>query len=191
MNIGCVILAAGNSQRFGTNKLLLPLQGKPLIQHAFEKVPQDLFAGVTVVTQYPQIMDLASQHGFSVLYNDQPELGISHSLQMGLTTLRHCEGVLFMVCDQPLLRQETLTMLVDWFVAHPHFIVAAGHDGVRGNPCIFPAEYFSSLMTLSGDQGGAQVIRQHSDALRLLDVDPRELYDVDHPEALQVLKETM
>ncbi|WP_409968873.1 nucleotidyltransferase family protein [Bengtsoniella intestinalis] len=191
MDIGCVILAAGNSQRFGDNKLLQPLQGKSLVQHAFEKVPQGVFAGVTVVTQYPPIMALATDFGFSVLYNDQPELGISHSLQMGLTTLRHCNGILFMVCDQPLLRTETLQQLVDWFVGHPHFIVAAGHDGVRGNPCIFPAEYFSSLMTLSGDQGGAQVIRQHSDALRLIEVDPRELFDVDHPEALASLRETV
>lgn len=191
MNIGCVILAAGNSRRFGENKLLQPLQGKPLAQHAFEKIPTELFAGVTVVTQYPKIMELASNHGFSVLFNDQPDQGISHSLQMGLTSLRHCDGVLFMVCDQPLLRRETVVDLVTLFTQRPHFIMALGHDGVRGNPCIFPADYYSSLMTLTGDKGGSQVIAQHSDALQLMEVDPRELYDVDHPEALAALAETM
>ena len=50
--IGCLIMAAGNASRFGSNKLAAKVDGKMLIEHALETVPREEFARVTVVTQY-------------------------------------------------------------------------------------------------------------------------------------------
>ena len=36
MNIGCIVMAAGMSSRFGGNKLAQEWQGKSLIRHALE-----------------------------------------------------------------------------------------------------------------------------------------------------------
>ena len=53
MNIGCIVMAAGMSSRFGGNKLAQEWQGKSLIRHALEAVPTDRLSAVVVVTQYP------------------------------------------------------------------------------------------------------------------------------------------
>ena len=53
LKIGCVVMAAGNSLRFGENKLTYTLQGRSLILRALEAVPPQQFHNVVVVTQYP------------------------------------------------------------------------------------------------------------------------------------------
>ena len=84
-----------------------------------------------------------------------------------------------MTADQPLLRRETVERLIDAWLAQPERIAALAHSGVRGNPCIFPARYFDELLALEGDRGGSAVIRQHPEALLLVEAAAEELADVD------------
>lgn len=186
--IGCVVMAAGNSRRFGENKLTYAVQGRSLILRALEAVPAELFHNVVVVTQYPEIMRLATEFHFSALHNPHPELGASHTLQLGLTQLRDCDGVLFMVSDQPMLRRETVADLIRFWTQQPDSIAAVGHNGVRGNPCLFPARFFPELMELTGDRGGSAVIRRHEEALVLLETGAQELFDIDTPEEAQAIQ---
>ena len=185
---GCVIMAAGNARRFGKNKLAAQLHGRSLILRALETVPTEKLEQVVVVTQYPEVMRLAGQFHFAAIHNPHPDYGISHTIRLGLTPLRDCCGVLFLVSDQPLLRRESVAALVDFWLSQPEKIAALGHDGVRGNPCLFPARFFPELMELEEDHGGSTVIRRHSEDLALLETDPAELSDVDTAEALEHLK---
>ena len=185
LKLGCVVMAAGNARRFGENKLAAVLQGRSLILRTLEAIPAEVFHRVVVVTQYPEILRLAQEFHFAAVYNEHPDHGISHTIQLGLTGLRDCDGVMFLVSDQPLLRRETLVNLAELWREQPHRIVAPGHNGVRGNPCLFPARFFPELMALTEDHGGNQVIRRHPEALLLLETVPQELTDVDTPEALK------
>lgn len=187
--LGYVIMAAGNARRFGDNKLTAQLQGRSLIQRAMEAVPTESFDRVVVVTQYPEIMRLAEEFHFAAVHNAHPELGISHTLQLGLTMLRDCGGVLFSVADQPLLRRETVAKLTTLWQSQPEKIAALSSGGQRGNPCIFPARFFPELMALEGDRGGSAVIRRHEEDLILLETAEEELYDVDTAAALELLKQ--
>ena len=186
--LGCVVLAAGSAQRFGANKLSARWEGKPLIRRSLEAIPAQRFVRTVVVTQYPEFMRLAKEFSFAAVLNDRPDLGISRSLKMGLTALRDCDAVLFQVSDQPLLRRETVDALLDAYLAQPEKIAALSHNGKRGNPCIFPARFFSELMALQGDKGGGAVIRRHEEDLLLCEVPAAELGDADTPEALEQLK---
>ena len=181
-------MAAGNARRFGTNKLAAQLQGRSLILRTLESIPTEYFENVMVVTQYPEIMRLAKEFHFAAIHNDHPELGISHTIELGLTGLRDCDGVLFSVSDQPLLRRESVAELVRLWTQQPDKIAGMAHDGVRGNPCLFPARFFPELMALEGDHGGGAVIRQHEEDLVLLEVPQQELSDVDTPEAMRSLE---
>lgn len=187
LTIGCVVLAAGNARRFGQNKLAADLRGQTLIRRALEAVPPGVFQSVQVVTQYPEIETLAAEFGFVPVRNDAPEAGLSRTIALGLGALPPCQGALFLVADQPLLRRESVASLAALWRAHPACIAALGHGGVRGNPCLFPAAFFPELLALEGDRGGSAVIRRHPDRLLLLETDPRELLDVDTPEALAQL----
>jgi molybdenum cofactor cytidylyltransferase len=188
---GCVVLAAGNGKRFGANKLTAALDGRSLILRSLETVPVECFSSVIVVTQYPEILKLAGEFHFAATLNDKPELGVSRSLHLGLTALRDRPAVCFQVSDQPLLRRESVARLVDFWHQAPDQIAALAHGGVRGNPCIFPARFYPELMALTGDTGGAEVIRRHEDALRLLEVPADELWDVDTPQALSMAEHTL
>ena len=146
MKIGCVVLAAGNARRFGSNKLQVQVDGESLIRRALEAVPSGLVT--VVVSQYPDILALAGEYGFAAVANDRPDLGLSRSVRLGLERLSDCDGVLFQVSDQPLLRRESVAELVDRWRTRPEKIVALGHGGVRGNPCLFPARFFPELLEL-------------------------------------------
>ena len=91
--IGCLIMAAGNASRFGSNKLAAKVDGKMLIEHALETVPREEFARVTVVTQYDEVLVLARRFGFTVLVNPFPEWGASHTVRFGTLGLFRADQV--------------------------------------------------------------------------------------------------
>ena len=199
LRIGCVVMAAGNASRFGENKLAAQVDGKPLLLHALEAVPAGRFCRVAVVTQYPEAAEAARRFSFTPVKNRHPDWGISHTISLGLDALGDCDAALFLVSDQPLLEQASVAELLDLYCQHPSRIVALGHNGVRGNPCLFPACFFPELRELredtgahfagvnGEDPGGSTVIRRHEDALLLYDVPARQLTDVDTRAALDAL----
>ena len=102
--IGCLIMAAGNASRFGENKLTASFAGKSLFSLALAAIPADTFARVTVVSQYPVLLQEAEQAGFHAIRNDRPDDGISRTIRLGTEAMADCAGILYMVADQPLLR---------------------------------------------------------------------------------------
>ncbi len=184
MKIGCVIMAAGNGSRFGENKLAVEFQGKSLIQRTLESIPQAQFAQVVVVTQHDNVAKLADQFDFAVIENQRPEWGISHTIALGTEYLENCDGILYLVSDQPMLEEDTITRVVEKWCRHPKSIVGASHNGRRGNPCIFPKNFFTELKSLEGDCGGNVIIQANMDKLKLVEVSPQQLVDIDTPEQL-------
>nr|WP_326126923.1 nucleotidyltransferase family protein [uncultured Oscillibacter sp.] len=191
LKLGCVVMAAGNARRFGDNKLAARVGGRSLIRRALEAVPPELFDTVAVVTQYPEVMDLAGEFHFSAVRNIHPDFGLSRTIALGLTALGDCDGAMFLVSDQPLLRRESVAALARFWREQPDKLAALAHGGVRGNPCVFPARFFPELLALTEDHGGSSVIRRHEGDLRLLEVPEAELTDIDTPRALEELKGEM
>lgn len=186
--IGCLVMAAGNARRFASNKLAAEFDGKSLILRTLEAIPQALFAQITVVSQYPEIAAKAAAFGFDYVENPHPDWGISHTILLGTAAMRRCDAILYLVSDQPLLSSNSVAQVVAAWQKHPACIVGAGHNGKRGNPCIFPQEFFPELMRLQEDHGGNQVIRAHPDRLLLVEIPEQELTDVDTPKALSELQ---
>lgn len=189
LKLGCVVMAAGNARRFGENKLAAGIGGRSLILRALEAVPREEFEQVAVVTQYPEILELAEGFRFAPVRNPHPDWGVSHTIRLGLEALGDLDGAMFLVSDQPLLRRESVRALAELWKSRPERIAALAHGGVRGNPCVFPARFFPELLSLTEDRGGSAVIRRHEEDLVLLEVPERELADVDTPEALKELNQ--
>ena len=87
LRIGCVVMAAGNARRFGENKLAVQVQGKALFHRALEAVPAEQFDRTVVVSQYPEVLELAHRMGFVPVPNRHPDWGISHTISLGLGKL--------------------------------------------------------------------------------------------------------
>lgn len=186
MEIGCVILAAGKGERFGGGKLHAEFSGSSLILRAMQAVPEGCPAAV--VTGDNGIAALAGEHNMSVVWNHQPELGISRSVCLGTMAMTQCDAICFLVADQPLLKRESICRLLDEWKRYPGCIIRASHDGKPGNPCIFPREFYPALCSLQGDRGGSAVARAVPDRVRFMELSARELMDCDTPEALYMIQ---
>ena len=191
MQIGCLVMAAGNASRFGENKLATVFEGKSLIERALLAVPQGIFDEVCIVTQYDEVEKLAEKYGFRCVRNAYPDWGISHTILLGTQEMQSCDAILYMVSDQPLLDEKSVEKVVREWKKHPDKIVGAAHHGKRGNPCIFPREFFTELMQLQEDHGGNTVIRRYPERLLLVEVAKNELTDIDTPKALEELKKSV
>lgn len=184
--VACILLAAGTGSRFGGDKLLFPVDGRPMAAHAVELHASLPYACRILVTQrrHAALAALAEERGFLVGFNDAPERGISSSIRIAMALLEEQpvqpDGILFGVCDQPHLRRATVALLLDRFAAAPERIVAPVSGGRRGNPVVFPTRFQAALSALEGDTGGSAVIRAHADALLLVPIgDGGELADID------------
>lgn len=186
--LACVLLAAGESKRFkGDSKLTAPFREKPLVEHILDVLPQALFSQCVVVTANAAVQCMAADKGFETVYLQVDAPDISISIRAGLKSVRpDCTGCMFLVCDQPLLRRESIRLMTALFIESTERIIALGYGEMRGNPVLFPKSLFGALMTLPLGKGGNYIIGQNRD--RLLTVQAscaEELWDVDTVEDLE------
>jgi len=184
--LGVVLLAAGKSERFGSNKLLADFGGEPLICRALEAAKGISAHKACVVTGSEEIAALAQAYGFDVIENPDAHLGQSHSIHLGIAAKQEMEAALLMVCDQPRLTAQSLALLSDAFRVSGKGIACLRDETHMGNPAIFAKKYFPLLLALSGDRGAKPVLRAHAEDLLVVScVHVNELDDADTPQALE------
>lgn len=188
--VGCVVLAAGKGQRFGGNKLLAPLGGKPLLAHTLAALPRQRLARILAVASDPETAALCEKSGVPcLLYPGGPQ---SESLRRGLAGMEGLDGCVFLPGDQPLCRQESLDALLNEFEGHPNTVVRLAWQGRAGSPVVFPAGMFPRLAALTGDKGGMAAVPGSGTPVRLVEAaHPWELWDADTPAALARLGECL
>ena len=186
---GCVVMASGLGKRFGGNKLMAGLNGKPLIQYALDATA-GIFADRIVVTRHPDVAELCRRQGVDVLLHDRPYR--SDTVRLGLETLgsrTDMTGCLFCPADQPLLQQQTVATLAVCAAQAPECIWRTCWQDRPGAPVWFPAWTFEELCHLPQGKGGGAVIRQHPESVRYVPAqNGRELTDVDTPYCLARLE---
>ena len=136
---------------------------------------------ITIVTQYPEIMEYADRQGLKALLNPEPERGISSSLKIGLRENIAAKACLFSVADQPGLTSLSIERLVKEFKGSSSGIACLRSGDRQGNPCIFASKYYRDLLALEGDRGGKTVLRAHPEDVCFTEVLPGELEDMDYP----------
>lgn len=188
--IALVLLAAGNGNRFGGNKLLAEVEGKPMYRHLadeIEKLPGGVFFCRLAVSQYKELLTDFAGRGYHAIENRRSDLGISYSIRLALQELENHvlpgeenAAVCFAVCDQPWLRAETILKLVTEWSASGKGLGCLSCGGRDGNPAVFHLRYKNELLALTGDVGGRAVIRRHMDDLYRCEVEnEKELEDID------------
>lgn len=183
--IALILEAAGDARRFGSNKLIYPMDdGSPMISKILGVVrtsdDSGFFYCKILVTQYYEVASLASD--FAIVRNEHPEYGISHSMQLGIKAAGDADAYMFCVCDQPGIKVSTIEKLIRAYESSDAGIVSLSWKGKMCNPKIFSSKYRDELMTLSGDVGGRQIIKNHEDDLLLVEADSEnEVIDIDTP----------
>ncbi|MFV0314819.1 MAG: nucleotidyltransferase family protein [Anaerotignum sp.] len=183
MKIRPIILASGNSERFQENKLLYPLNGKPIVCHIMDEllllVEKKLVQTPFVVTQYHEIVTLGKERNFIPLWNDFANKGISESIKIGVASAEHTDAYLFLTADQPYLKANVLEGFIAGFIDSKKDLGCVTHQEQMGSPTIFKKKYQDELRSLTGDVGGKNILHQNKNALFLYPVDTNVVKDID------------
>lgn len=183
--ISAVVLAAGRSSRMGRPKLVLKLDGRPILKAVLDVLGQTKVDEVVVVlgADAARIRKEVRFGRERVVMNEDSAGGMSSSLRLGLKSISpKSEGILVVLGDQPLVSPATIDKLVDVFAEEDPPVVLPVHDGARGNPVLFARRVFPEVMKVVGDVGAKSVVKKYGG--RVLEVpvnDAGVLVDVDTP----------
>ena len=206
--VGCVIMASGLSRRFGSNKLLAPFCGEPMLCRAFAATDTPKLSARIVVTRSDEVAQLCRSRNVPVLLHDQP--GRNDTVRLGLSALLEqvpeLFGCMFLPGDQPLLCRETVEAIagisgwdhrtrLERQKETEREIFRLGHrfkndpDPLVGSPVLFERGYFAELCALPEGKGGNVLLKKYPEHVHTVYIaDRNELADVDTPEALAKLE---
>jgi molybdenum cofactor cytidylyltransferase len=191
--IAAVVLAAGRSSRMGDNKLLVDLDGKPLVRHAVLAALASRATPVVVVTgnEAERVRAALSDLDVRFVHNPDFATGMASSLRAGIAAVGDAAGALVCLGDMPRVTAAHLDALVAAFetAQDDGAIVVPTCERKRGNPVLWGRRHFASIATLSGDVGARALIEQAAESVLWLAIDdPAILVDVDTPAALGSLR---
>lgn len=187
-NIVGILLAAGHSTRFGTNKLLHPLaNGITIIQQSVEHLLAACPNSIVVINSHsPQLKEILQDMTVNIIENPQTENGIGSSIACAVKNAANADGWLIALADMPFISTNTMLELIHTRHQSP-CIMAPSYRQRRGHPVLFDRYFYDPLICLNTDTGAKNIIKSNRDKLSLIEVnDPGIILDIDTREDLQM-----
>lgn len=182
--LAVLIMAAGESRRFGSCKLLADIDGKPMLQRSIE-LAQSTDASLTriVTGRWHQEIEQAQNSGLidaiDLIYNPDWKQGLGSSIATGVSQIASlCDEALILLADQVRVSSEDLEQLT--LRDDRSQIACASYSKTLGPPAIFPAQFFPQLEKLSGDKGAKKFLSELTITDCQIDI-PRAAFDIDVP----------
>ena len=187
-----ILLAAGESKRFGNkNKLLEIINGKPMINHILDTLfeifdPEELI--IVVGHEHRIIKNIIFNKNIKILENLDYKRGIGTSISLGVKHLEtDIDGVMVIPADMPYLNSKDLINLEQKFMElNCKKVVMPEHNSRIGNPVILPRIYFNILKNLKDDFGARSLIRKKD--IITLKTGFGTIFDIDTKEELAKTK---
>ena len=191
-NIKKILLAAGQSKRFGDkNKLSEIINGKPIINHILDTLfeifdPSELI--VIVGHEQNIIKNLIFNKDIKILENKDYRKGIGTSIALGMNNLKEdIDGVMIIPADMPYINSKDLINLEKKFMEFNCVkVVMPEHNSQIGNPVILPKNYFNTLKILKDDFGAKSLIRKKD--IITVKTEFGTIFDIDTKEELAQTK---
>jgi len=187
MKIAGLILAAGCSSRMGDeNKLMMPFQGKPMLNHVVNASLNSNLTQTFVVVghQSSEIKNLVQSDDIQCVENEQWETGMASSIVAGISQLKQFDGFLILLGDMPLVTPELINEIIVHGSADK--IVIPIKDGLHGNPVFFGSKFRDELLTLYGDSGAKKVIQDNLSSMIKIKIQSNTIFkDYDTKESLE------
>jgi CTP:molybdopterin cytidylyltransferase MocA len=182
--VGAIVLAAGSSSRMpGSQKLLLEVEGKPMVRHAMESASEGGCHQVVVVYATDDVRAAVDGHA-ELIHNPKAKSGMASSLQVGLGAMRdEIEAAVIVLGDQPLVGSRTVAALMRaWRREGSRPAVAVARSkGEWTPPVVISRELWGELLALKGDAGARQILQGHPELLDMVPA-PGRPDDIDTPE---------
>ncbi len=190
-----ILLAAGQSTRFGSPKQLVCFRTKPLL---FWSLDASLASELTKV--YLVLGHFAARIRMHLKpYLDNPRLeivenpdfkqGMGSSLARGIRFAgKNWRAYMIMLADQPLVTPALINAMLTAMENNSKSIVIPTCRQIRGNPVLFANKWYSALSGLNADFGGRYLVaRNPKDVLEFEVESEHYFWDIDCPQDLQRL----
>jgi molybdenum cofactor cytidylyltransferase len=194
--ISGVILAAGKSTRMGRPKQLLPLRGRPLLQHVIDAAAGSRLDEILLVLGHRADEVRAAieiPDRMRIIFNAEFEAGQSSSLQVGLHSVdARAAAAAILLGDQPQISTELIDCVIQAFASDPAPILrpvfASSNGCVPGHPVILQRSVWSDVMRLLGDEGARSLISAHPESVRELTIEGEAPRDIDTQADFEALR---
>jgi molybdenum cofactor cytidylyltransferase len=183
--VAAVVLAAGQGLRFGSQKLLAPLRGRPLLQHALDAANASSLSPIVVVlgADADAIETGVSPGRARFVRNPDHATGQASSLRVGLRVLDANDAAVVVLGDQPNVTAALLDALVAAQRSSGAPAVVCAQDGRRSPPTLLHRDLWKEVDALRGDTGARDVLARHPDtAVFEVAAGLARLDDIDTPE---------
>ena len=167
-----IILASGFSRRMGKEKLLLKVNGIPMVERVIMAAQSSHLDELILIYQRDDIRELAKERVTKMVYNQHADEGQSAAVKLGIQSSHpDTDGFMFLVGDQPYLDPATINKLIALFKKDQTRIVVPIYNGDMGNPVIFPTTAKKDLLLLRGDCGGKRLIEKLKDIVKRVEIE--------------------
>ena len=177
-----VLLAAGQSTRFGSNKCLKKLSnGNEIALQSALNLKAHLDQVICVIPENShELKSLFERNGFQILENKlSKEKGMSSSIKLAVKAASEAQAWLFCLADMPNIKPTSYQSLISK-LDQKHTIVIPKYNQQRGNPVGLSNGHYNQIMALEGDVGAKQIFKQNAHDINFVDVnDEGILQDID------------
>jgi molybdenum cofactor cytidylyltransferase len=172
--VSAIILAAGQSQRMGTFKPLLPFGDKTVIETCVEHLRGGGVENVIVVLgQGPHAEDLKNQlkdSRVAFAINPDPASEMSASIACGVTQLPfQTKGVLITPVDHPAVPSEVVALLIEEWTKGARLLIPSWNDR-GGHPVLVDLSFREELLSLDPASGLKGLFDAHRAQVRRVPV---------------------
>jgi molybdenum cofactor cytidylyltransferase len=178
-----IVLAAGAGSRFGANKLVTEVAGRPLVRLSVELVLRSTVCDVIVVIGHETARLREALHEMPVRFveNVAYASGLGGSVAVGAGALNADSSAAVVVLgDQP-VEPELIDALFDAQLSSGLPVAVPVYRGARRHPVVFGATMFEELSTLSGHAGARILVDADPSRVVRLDLDRPVPADLDVP----------
>ncbi len=191
-----VVMAAGTSTRMGRNKLLLDLEGEPVVRRTAQRMVAAGLDPVIVVLGHEAALvrqalgDVAAH--IQLVVNADYLRGVNSSLKAGIASLPETVGAAVVVlADMPFVTSDMLSALVTQYRASSAPLVISDYDGVNAPPMLYDRSLFAELMTMEGEGCGKAVVKRHRAEAMVISWPAAALNDLDVPADYDFVRESL
>ena len=186
--IFAVVLAAGESRRFGGSKQIARLPGsdETLVRRSTRLADAACRGRVLLVAGHDAgvVAADAADWGCFVVHNERYPEGLGTSVACAARSLAHAaDALLLILADQPMISEAHLLAVCNSWTGNPLHTVATAFGDEIGPPALLPRGTFSRLQMLSGDRGAKSLFHDDDVLLSTLRFD-RAGVDIDTPDDL-------
>ena len=185
MRVIAVILAAGRSDRFGSNKQLALIEGEAMIQRVTHAVSDAAPDAVVLVAGRDALAVHDAAAALFLVINERFDDGLGSSIAAAAKALGHAtDALLICLGDQPLVPAGHYAALIDAWDGDPDTVIASGYGQSAGAPALFGRAWIETLAELDGDSGAKHLFDEAGEHLVVLpceeaavDIDTKEDYE--------------